>query len=73
MCKYAHHDGGALNMNLNWDDMRFFLALCRTDSFVAAAHELKVTHSTVARRISALEASWIRQRPFSYPLNMMKS
>lgn len=44
-------------MNLNWDDMRFFLALCRTHSFVAAAHELKVTHSTVARRISALEAS----------------
>lgn len=44
-------------MNLNWDDMRFFLALCRTKSFVAAAHELKVTHSTVSRRISALEAS----------------
>lgn len=46
-----------MNMNLNWDDMRFFLALCRTGSFVAAAHELKVTHSTVARRLSALEAS----------------
>jgi DNA-binding transcriptional LysR family regulator len=46
-----------MNMNLNWDDMRFFLALCRTRSFVAAALELKVTHSTVARRISALEGS----------------
>jgi len=44
-------------MDLNWDDMRFFLALCRTHSFVSAAHELKVTHSTVARRITALEAS----------------
>ena len=44
-------------MNINWDDMRFFLVLCRTNSFVSAAHELKVTHSTVARRISALEAS----------------
>jgi len=44
-------------MNLNWDDMRFFLALCRTHSFVGAANELKVTHSTVARRISALEGS----------------
>lgn len=44
-------------MDMNWDDMRFFLALCRTNSFVSAAHELKVTHSTVARRISALEAS----------------
>lgn len=44
-------------MNLNWDDMRFFLTLCRTHSFVSAAHELKVTHSTVARRLSALEAA----------------
>jgi len=40
---------------MNWDDMRFFLALCRTRSFVSAAGELKVTHTTVARRISALE------------------
>jgi DNA-binding transcriptional LysR family regulator len=44
-------------MEMNWDDMRFFLVLCRTHSFVSAAVELKVTHSTVARRISALEAS----------------
>jgi DNA-binding transcriptional LysR family regulator len=44
-------------MNQNWDDMRFFLALCRHQSFVSAAIELKITHSTVARRISALEAS----------------
>lgn len=44
-------------MDLNWDDMRFFLALCRAHSFVSAAHELKVTHTTVARRISALEAT----------------
>jgi DNA-binding transcriptional LysR family regulator len=40
---------------MNWDDMRYFLALCRRRSFIAAAGELKVTHSTVARRISALE------------------
>ena len=44
-------------MQLNWDDMRFFLSVCRIRSFVGAAAELKVTHSTVARRISALEAS----------------
>jgi DNA-binding transcriptional LysR family regulator len=44
-------------MKLNWDDMRFFLVLCRTQSFVAAGSELKVTHSTVSRRLSALEAS----------------
>ena len=44
-------------MNQNWDDLRFFLAVCRTGSFVAAAARLKMTHSTVSRRITALEAS----------------
>lgn len=44
-------------MALNWDDMRYFLALCRKSSFVAAANELRVTHSTVSRRITALEDS----------------
>jgi DNA-binding transcriptional LysR family regulator len=44
-------------MKLNWDDMRYFLVLCRTQSFVAAGTELKVTHSTVSRRLSALETS----------------
>jgi DNA-binding transcriptional LysR family regulator len=44
-------------MALNWDDMRYFLALCRKNSFVAAANELRVTHSTVARRITTLEDS----------------
>ncbi len=43
-------------METNWDDLRYFLTLCRARSFVAAAAQLKVTHSTVARRISALEA-----------------
>jgi DNA-binding transcriptional LysR family regulator len=42
---------------MNWDDMRFFLVLCRSRSFLAAASALKVTHSTVSRRLSALEAS----------------
>lgn len=44
-----------LMMGWNWDDVRFFLAVCRKQSFVAAAAELRVTHSTVARRISSLE------------------
>jgi len=46
-----------LNTNLNWDDIRFFLALYRKRTFVAAAEALKVTHSTVARRIASLETS----------------
>lgn len=44
-------------MEVNWDDLRYFIVLSRTGSFVAAAAELKVTHSTVARRLSALEAA----------------
>lgn len=42
-------------LNQNWDDIRYFLALSRAQSFVAAANLLQVTHSTVSRRISALE------------------
>ena len=44
-------------MKMNWDDVRFFIVLCRARSFVAAGSELKVTHSTVSRRLSALEAN----------------
>ena len=39
----------------NWDDIRFFLALCREGSASAAAKALGVNHSTVTRRISSLE------------------
>ncbi|MFZ4437072.1 MAG: LysR family transcriptional regulator [Syntrophales bacterium] len=42
-------------MSQNWDDLRYFLTLSRTASFVSAANHLKVTHSTVSRRVSALE------------------
>lgn len=47
----------AAQAELNWDDLRFFLALCRHQSFVAASIELNTTHPTVARKISALENS----------------
>lgn len=39
----------------NWDDIRLFLELAREGSLSAAARRLKVDHSTVARRIAALE------------------
>lgn len=44
-------------MQTNWDDLRYFLAVSRTKSFLAAAQSLKVTHSTVARRLTNLEES----------------
>ena len=41
--------------NQNWDDLRFFLALCREGSATGAGRSLAVNHTTVARRIRALE------------------
>ena len=40
---------------MNWDDLRFFLALSREGSVSGAGRALGVKHTTVARRISALE------------------
>jgi DNA-binding transcriptional LysR family regulator len=42
---------------LDWDDLRFFLALVRHGSLSAAAKELHVAQSTVGRRLASLEAS----------------
>ena len=39
------------------DDVRFFLAVAREGSLSGAARTLNVEHSTVARRVGALEAS----------------
>jgi len=40
---------------MNWDDLRFFLALSREGSVSGAGRTLEVKHTTVARRISAFE------------------
>ena len=39
----------------NWDDLRFLLAVARHGSLSAAARVLGVNHSTVLRRVTALE------------------
>jgi DNA-binding transcriptional LysR family regulator len=39
----------------NWDDLRYFLAVARESSVSGAAKVLGVNHSTVTRRIRALE------------------
>jgi molybdenum-dependent DNA-binding transcriptional regulator ModE len=41
---------------MDWNDVRYFLALARTGSVRAAGTLLGVSHSTVARRVEALEA-----------------
>jgi DNA-binding transcriptional LysR family regulator len=49
-------DAAALGRRpLHWDDVRYFLVLARTGSLSAAARQLRVEHSTVARRVTALE------------------
>ncbi|MGJ8693044.1 MAG: LysR family transcriptional regulator [Thalassotalea sp.] len=40
----------------SWDDFRYFLAVANCGSFSEAAKQLKVNHSTVSRRIQALES-----------------
>ena len=42
---------------LDWDDLRFFLALARHGSLSAAARDLHVAQSTMGRRLASLEAS----------------
>lgn len=42
---------------MSWDDIRYFLAVMRGGSLSAAARALQVQHSTVARRIDALESA----------------
>ncbi|TMB30809.1 MAG: LysR family transcriptional regulator [Deltaproteobacteria bacterium] len=57
---------------IDWDDVRFFLAVARRGSVRAAAEHLKVNHSTVLRRIAQLEqrlgALLFEKRPSGYRL-----
>jgi DNA-binding transcriptional LysR family regulator len=41
--------------NLDWDDLRFFLAVSERGSISGAAKSLNVNHSTVLRRLTSLE------------------
>lgn len=40
---------------LDWNDLRFFLAVARTGSTLAASKSLRVSQATVSRRITVLE------------------
>ncbi|MBI1770944.1 MAG: LysR family transcriptional regulator [Burkholderiales bacterium] len=42
---------------MNWDDLRYFLALVDCGTLTGAARRLQVEHTTVARRIDTLEAA----------------
>ncbi|AOK61608.1 LysR family transcriptional regulator [Burkholderia ubonensis] len=49
------HHPEPVSGNLNWDDLRFFLEVARTQRASGAAKRLGVDYTTVARRIRALE------------------
>lgn len=57
---------------MQWDDARIFLAVAREGSFSSAAKRLGVQHSTVSRRIHALEkqlaASLVERKASGYVL-----
>jgi DNA-binding transcriptional LysR family regulator len=40
---------------LDWNDLRYFLAVARTGSTLAASKQLKVSQATVSRRVTVLE------------------
>ena len=52
----AHLPDAAALASLAWDDIRFFVAVAREGSLSGAARQLRVEHSTVARRVGALES-----------------
>jgi len=41
---------------IDWESIRYFLAVARTGTMSGAARSLKVDHATISRRLSALEA-----------------
>ena len=49
-------------MKVDWDHLRFFLVLARAKTLTNAARLIGVEHSTVARRIQALEQSFSTAR-----------
>ena len=49
------HSPRAILHSVNWDDLRYFLALARAGFLKGAARELGVEHTTVGRRLGALE------------------
>jgi len=70
-CKIAPKNGEK-NFLDAWDDIQYLLALVRHGSVRGAAHALKVNHTTVSRRVHALESRLdsrlIQRTPDGYSL-----
>src|SRR5579859_3322807 len=57
---------------VNWEDVRIFLALARHGTLSAAGRAISVNHATIARRVKVLEAAMgerlVERRPDGYVL-----
>jgi DNA-binding transcriptional LysR family regulator len=53
----AYADGMAKGKEINWDDLRYLRAALKAGSLAGAARALRVEHTTIGRRLSALERS----------------
>ncbi|MFI5307718.1 MAG: LysR family transcriptional regulator, partial [Polyangiales bacterium] len=42
---------------VDWNDLRYFLAIARAGTLTSAARDLRVEHTTVGRRLAALEGA----------------
>ena len=58
--------------HLDWDNLRYFLAVARAGKLTAAARRLGQDHTTVGRRIASLESAFhsklFERRPGGYRL-----
>ena len=58
--------------HLDWDNLRYFLAVARAGKLTAAARRLGQDHTTVGRRIASLESAFhsklFERRPDGYRL-----
>jgi DNA-binding transcriptional LysR family regulator len=54
-CRKAEVVVGQSYRRFEWDDLRFFLGVCRHKTVSAAGQQLGVDHATVSRRIARLE------------------
>src|ERR1700729_1564492 len=58
--------------HLDWDNLRYFLAVARAGKLTAAARRLGQDHTTVGRRIASLESAFrsrlFERRPQGYRL-----
>ena len=61
-------------MDLNWDDLKYFLAVAREGSISGGAKKMGVQHSTLSRRLRALESKMgtrlIERKKSGYVLTM---